>query len=287
MNDELLSTLQETQAELEPRFKAMRAATTALKQATRLAGEEKPDALPMQKALAKLQQAAEQLDDATLDEATAAFEEETQRALDALAFEFARDLKDSFEARGVAVEGRPPRLTVGPLLLEIDTTARKARWFYGKEALTRALPLSLKAIMKAYDQQHRAIVQRDTDTVGLLGELYRAWSDEIESRTRRPSGNRLNLVETYSRVVMNRQTGRFWNAPSRATFKDYPRAHFVRDLVRVQESPTVTVDGTRYRLRLGTATKSQADNPSRSVWVPAGDDPLDGEYYSDITFEEV
>ena len=287
MNEELLTTLRDAQAALEPRFKGLRDATGALKAAARLASEEKADALPMQKALVKLQQAAAQLDDPTLDAATAAFEAETQRALDALAFDFARDLKESFEARGERVEGRPPRLSVGPLVLEIDAAARKARWFYGKEALTNPLPLSLQAIMRAYEQQRRAIVQRESDTQGLLAELYRAWSAEIEGRTRRPAGNRLNLVEIYGKVVMNRQSARFWNAPSRATFKDYPRAHFVRDLTRAQGQPTVTVDGARYRLRLGTATKSQADNASRSIWLPSGDSALDGDYYSDITFEQV
>jgi hypothetical protein len=37
-------------------------------------------------------------------------------------------------------------------------------------------------------------------------------------------------------------------------------------------------------MRLGVATKSQAENPSRSIWLPSG--PLDGEYYADVTFEE-
>ncbi|MDQ4074697.1 MAG: hypothetical protein M3220_00470 [Chloroflexota bacterium] len=285
MNEQLLEELQDAQQELEPRFKALRSATGALKQAIKLASEEKADALPMQKALVKLQQAADVVDDPTLQAATASFEAATQGALDALAFEFARDLKETFEERGRTVTGRPPTLVVDPLVLQIDIATRKAQWFYGKEALTRRLPLSLGAILKAFDKQYRTVAERQIDVDDFLGELYGAWTEIIDSRSRRPPGNRLNIVDVYSKVVLNRQSGRFWNAPSRSTFKDYDRALFVRDLVLAQSSPTVSVDGQRHRLRLGVATKSQAENPSRSVWIPEG--PLDGQYYSDITFEEV
>jgi hypothetical protein len=180
------------------------------------------------------------------------------------------------------VSGRPPTLVVDPLVLQIDINARKAQWFYGKEALTRPLPLSLGAILKAYDQQRKGIVERTIDTEGFLRELHTAWNGLLQEKSRR----RINVVEAYSKLVLNRQSARFWNAPSRSTFKDYERPFFVRDLVLARESdPSVEVDGQRLRLRLGVATKSQAESTSRSLWVP--NDALDGEYYSDLTFEEV
>ncbi|MBI3957227.1 MAG: hypothetical protein HY328_00355 [Chloroflexi bacterium] len=294
MNEELILALQAGQAETDPKFKALKAASSALIGAARLAGQEKLDALPMQKALTKLQQAAQLLkatglEDAALDSATAAFGAATQAALDALAFQFARDLKESFEARGQVVEGRPPTLVVDWLVLQIDISARKAQWFYGKEALTKPLPLSLNGIIKAYDQQRKAILERKDESPVFLTDIYSAWNDLMTEKTekagRRPAGNRINLVETYAKLVLNRQVARFWNAPSRSTFKDYERPFFVRDLVLANETgATVEIDGKAYRLRLGTATKSQADNPTRSVWVPAS--ALGGDYYSDVTFEE-
>lgn len=293
MNNELLQTVQTGQAETDPKFKALKAANSALTAAARLAAQEKLDALPMQKALVKLEQAAAlvkdaSLEDPALDSATAAFAEATQSALDSLAFQFARDLKESFEARGQEVEGRPPTLVVDELVLQIDIANRKAQWFYGKEALTKPLPLSLNGIIKAYDRQRKAILERKDETPAFLAELYKAWDDLMTEKTeksgRRPSGNRINLVEVYAKLVLNRQATRFWNSPSRSTFKDYERHFFVRDLVLANEAGArVTVDGTSYRLSLGTATKSQADNAMRSVWVPSS--ALDGNFYSDITFE--
>ncbi len=284
MNQSLIDQLQAAQQAIEPEFKALRQALAALKRAGKLAAEERFDAIAMQKALPKLQDADALVDNEALHAATAAFAAATQEALDALAFEFARDLKAIFEERGQTVEGRPPTLVVGELVLQIDSAARKAQWFYGKEALTRPLPLSLHAILKAYDQQTKAIVRRQIDIEAFMNEVYRAWRELIAKRSRRPAGGRINIIELYSQVVLNRQSARFWRNPSRRTFKDYERAFFVRDLVLAQANPTVNDEGRVYHLRLGVATKSQADNPQRSLWIPSG--PLDGEYYSDVTFEE-
>lgn len=285
MNAELAEELQRTQQTLAPRAKALQAATAALKQALKLASEERADALPMQKALGKLQQAAELVDDEALGVATRHFKLETEKALDALAFEFAKDLREVFQARGVEVTGRPPTLAVNDLVLNLDMAARKGVWLYGKEALTRPIPLSLGAIVRAFEGQKRDVLERELDTGTFLQELHKTWSEVLGGKSRRPQGGRVNLIETYSKLVLNRQSGRFWNAPSRSTFRDYPRPLFVRDLVLVQPSPVISVNGERQRLFLGVATKSQAESASRSLWLPQG--PFDGGYYSDIAFEPV
>jgi hypothetical protein len=284
MDDALLTQLRSAQQELEPTFKELRQVMAALQQAIKQASEERADALTMQKALGKLQQAAAPLTNATLQQAIGAFTDATQRALDALAFEFARNLKEVFERRGQAVEGRPPTLVVDTLMLQVDVARRKAQWFYGKEPLTHPLSLSINAIAQAYDAQRKAILERKIDVTAFLTEVHKAWRELVAERDRRPAGGRINLVEIYSKVVLNRQSGRFWNAPSRSTFKDYERSLFVRDLVLAQSAPVITVDGQARRLRLSVATKNQAESASRSIWLPNG--PLDGEYYADVTFEE-
>lgn len=289
MNDELLTQLQAAASEITPQLKALQSASGALKTALKLAADEKPDALPMQKAAAKLDSAAANLDSPTFQQANQLFHTATQQALDDLAFSFAHDLKETFEAQGLTVEGRPPTLLVNGLTLHIDVNARKAQWFYGKEALTRPQPLSIPGLLKAFQQQQKLIMGRSLDAAAFLVELHKAWQDLIDERLakggRYPNGGRLNLIEVYSKLVMNRQSARFWNAPSRQTFKDYERPFFIRDLVLVQENSTVTVGDKTMRLRLGVATKSQADNPTRSAWLP--ENGLDGQFYGDVAFETV
>ena len=283
MSAELVEQLTRAQKRLEPQLKALNSAAGALKQALKVASEEIPDALAMQKVLAKLQQADSLVEDEGMQAATATFAAETQTALDALAFQFARDLREAFERRGQSVGGRPPTLVVDPLALQIDIGNRKAQWFYGKEELTRPIALSIPIIMQAYDKQKKAIVERKIDIPAFVAELHKAWTDLLAKRTQRPAGGRVNLVEVYSQLVLNRQSARFWNAPSRSTFKDYERVFFVSDLLAAHAAPSVEVDGQSHHLRLGVATKSQADSASRSIWLPQS--ALDGEYYANLTFQ--
>jgi len=282
MNPALLAHLQTAQLTLDPQYQSLHEAIAALKRAVALANDETLDAIAMHKHLARLEEAAARLDDPTLAAAVAAFAQQTEHGLDALAFEFARDLKHVFEQRGQTVEGRPPTLVVDSLALHIDMGARKAQWFYGKEALTSPIALSINAIVKAYDQQNKAIVLRSIDVPAFMAELHKAWQDSLAKRQRPPAGKRINVVEVYSQMTLNRQSPRFWNSPARSNFRDYERAHFVRDLVLAQAAPTVEADGEMLHLRLGVATKSQADSPARSIWLPQS--ALDGEYYSDLTF---
>ena len=290
MNDILIEQLKNGQSDISPRFKALQAMTGALKQGLRLASQEKIDALPMQKALTRFETALQAVEDQGLatDELRTiheTFADVTQQALEALAFDFARDLRELFETQGESVSGRPPAIVVGELVLQLDVNARKAQWFYGKEALTKPLALSFSAIPRAYDQQKKQIVERRIDIHAFLQELYGVWNELIEQRSRYPAGGRINVIELYSKLVLNRQNARFWNQPSRRTFRDYERAFFVRDLVLAQEAGAlVKVDGKAFRLRLGVATKSQAEQANRSVWIPKG--PLDGAFYADASFEE-
>ncbi len=285
MQNELLTQLQVTYQELQPQLKALRNATNTIQRAIKLMNREKPEALAMQHTLGKLKQASQQVGGPRLDTVTRTFEEATIMAMKNLELEFASDLKDTFKLQGETVKGRPPILSVGLLLLHIDRTSHKARWFYGKDPLTRPLPLSQHAILKAYHTQRQAITNRKINHASFLLELYQAWQQLIEQRVRRPAGGRINVIEVYSKVVMNRQPRRFWYGPSRQRFTEYFRAHFVRDIVLTIVLPTLTVAGNTYRLRLGIATKSQASQPSRAIWLP--EPPFGGQYYSDLTFEEL
>ncbi len=290
MNHILIEQLKSGQSNILPRFKALQAMTGALKQGLRLATQEKLDALPMQKALAKFEAALQAVEEQGLvtDELRTihkTFADVTQQALEALAFEFARDLRELFETQGEAVSGRPPTIVVGELVLRLDVNARKGQWFYGKEPLAKPLALSFSAIPKAYDQQKRQIVERETDAGKFLQELYSTWNELIEQRSRYPTGGRINIVEVHGKLVINRQSARFWNQPSRRTFQDYERVFFVRDLVLAREAGALAnVNGQDLRLRLGVATKSQAEQANRSLWIPKG--PLDGAFCADLSFEK-
>ena len=284
MTTELMEKIQTAQAEFEPQLKKLAAVVAALKAAGKLAAEEKPEALTMHKVLGKLQEVARPLANPNLSQAVTAFATATEKALESLAFEFASDLRTTFEKRGESVTGRPPTLVVGMFVLQMDMPGRKAQWFYGKEAISPPIPLSVSGLVSSYDQQRKLITGRSLNPAGFLAELYKAGNDLMTERTRR----RLNIIEVYAKVVLNRQNNRFWQAPSKTTMTDYPRPLFVRDMVLLRESGQTVYpagDNDQYQLRLAIATKNQADNPLRSLWLPNG--PLDGDYYAEIFFEKV
>lgn len=278
---EALTHLETAQTELEPQFVALRTTMGALKPAIRLSKADKADALPMQKVLTKLETAVSTMqtetviDTGRLETAVSAFATVTNAALNDLAFDFAKDLRDEFAQRGETLNGRPPNLSVGILTLKIDIAARKGQWLYGKEALTKPIPLSLTGILKAYNRQVKRIANREL-SADFSTDLQKAWQDCLDKRKQRPTGGRVNFVEVYSQLTMNKQITRFWNQPSRSTFKDYERELFVRDLVLAHEQGNLP-------FRLGVATKVQADKSSRSIWIPKT--AVDGDYYSDITFD--
>jgi hypothetical protein len=71
--EDVLTQLEAAITELAPQLKALRTATSSLNRAARLAAADKADALPMQRALTRLEAAAENVESETLDSAVAAF----------------------------------------------------------------------------------------------------------------------------------------------------------------------------------------------------------------------
>ncbi len=278
---EALTQLETAQKELDPQFAAFRMTMGALKPAIRLSKDEKADALPMQKALLKLEtavtemQAETVIDTGNLETAVSAFATVTTAALNDLAFDFAKDLRDEFTKQGVTMDGRPPTLIVGMLVFKMDIAARKGQWLYVKETLTSPIPLSRYRIFQTYKQQVKRIVERKLDA-DFLPNLQTAWQKVVDKRKQRPSGGRVNIIEVYSQFTLDLQGNRFWNQPSRRTFKEYEREFFVRDMVLAHEQGDAP-------FRLGVATKVQADKANRSIWIPKT--AVDGDYYSDITFD--
>ncbi len=278
---EALTQLETAQKELDPQFAALRMTMGALKPAIRLSKDDKADALPMQKALLKLETAVTEMQNETvidtgnLETAVSAFATVTNAALNDLAFDFAKDLRDEFTKQGVTMDGRPPTLIVGMLVFKMDIAARKGQWLYGKEPLTSPIPLSRYRIFQTYKQQVKRIVDRKLDA-DFLPNLQTAWQKVMDKRKQRPSGGRVNIIEVYSQFTLDLQGNRFWNQPSRRTFKEYEREFFVRDMVLAHEQGDAP-------FRLGVATKVQADKANRSIWIPKT--AVDGDYYSDITFD--
>ena len=179
--------------------------TGAVKRAAKLAGEETLDALAMDKLLPRLQKTRPaEVDDALPSrpppETASAAETQAGRST-GLAFDFAKDLRDVFQARGLCdgrratahVERRPagPADRHRPRGRPSGSTAK---------GLAHAPDLVfINNLLKAYDAQHKAIEQRDLKATEFVGGAVQGVERTDRQTTARPSGGRINLVEPLPR----------------------------------------------------------------------------------------
>ena len=95
-------------------------------------------------------------------------------------------------------------------------------------------------------------------------------------------GARINIVDVYIEMVLLRQGRAFASEPSKRTFSDYGRAQFIYDFYEYSHRRRLRYDG--HVVKAHSATKSQTDSPTKSMWIVEGDTPYDGRYIADVEF---
>ncbi len=195
-----------------------------------------------------------------------------------LSYEFGASLRDRLAAMGLTLGGRPPQFQVGRFEITVNFLSRTAAIHYGKIQVASGVKLSLDPLIKAYQDAARSIEERDEDGQRWVDQLYTAW--QITRRKSEKGGARVSIIDCYYELVLLRQSRSFNSAPSKRSFTDYTRAQFVHDLDRF--ATQFSYQGQRVTLHI--ATKTQAESPSRSLWVVNGTGPHDGQYVADLEF---
>ncbi|GAC1361141.1 MAG: hypothetical protein NVSMB42_20760 [Herpetosiphon sp.] len=225
---------------------------------------------------------AQQGRDQQLTALLADLEHELQQAQQALGNTFGAALRDATAALGIEIEGRPPRFGLGRFEIEANWIARSAKLSYGKELLTGHVPLSIDAVLGAYQREKKAIVSRNEDGERWIEQFYQAW--EVARFKRDRGDGRANLVDCYFELAMLRQSKAFRMAPSKRTITDYTRAQFVYDVFEFVDQRRLAYKGLRAVIH--GSTKSQTGIPDRSIWIVEGTSPDAGRYVSDVEFRE-
>jgi hypothetical protein len=89
--------------------------------------------------------------------------EDLEQAQRALGETFGWALRDALADQGIAISGRPPRFEVGRFEIAADFGTRRAAISYGKNLVARRVPLSVDAVIRAYQHGARAIMGRNED----------------------------------------------------------------------------------------------------------------------------
>lgn len=265
--------------ELRREAQAFASLETALKDALTALGGPTVDVVRLDHAFNALQTAST-IDDSALAEILPQLEHELQQAQQQLGTVFGESLRDALAEQGIAIGGRPPRFEIGRFEVHANFVARTASISYGKDVTTRRVPLSVDAIIKAYQRDVKGVMGRQEDGERWIAQLYEAW--ENVRRKRGTSSERANIVECYIEMTLLRQSRTFRTEPGKRSFRDYQRAQFAYDFFEFTNNQRRAHEG-RYVVA-HNATKSHAENAARSFWIVEGETPHAGRYIGDIEF---
>jgi len=265
--------------ELRREAKALTATAAALKDALAALRAETPDVIKLGRAYEQLQ--AGKRPDPALRALLPGLAQELDAGQRALGHTFGLALRHALAEQGVSLGGRPPEFELGPFELDANFVGRSATLSYGKNMVNKRVPLSVEAVVGAYQRELKQITGRNEDGPRWVEQLHSAW--ESVRRRRGSTELRANIVECYLEMVLLRQPKVFRSAPSKSSFADYSRAQFAHDFFAFTGRRPLLHKGLRAFGHV--ATKSQTDNDERSIWIVEGDNAHAGRYIADLSFD--
>ena len=266
--------------DLRREVKSLTGLVTALKDAQAALRGEIVDVVKLGRAYKALQDS--KVRDPALDTLLPEIDQELQEAQRTLGDTFGLALRHALADLGIEIGGRPPRFEIGRFEIVANFVNRTASISYGKNLISRRVPLSVEAVIKAYQRETKAIMGRNEDGGRWMEQFYTAW--ENARRRRGATDQRANIVNCYYEQVLLRQARGFRSAPSKHGFVDYSRAQFAYDFFEFANQQRREYRGQRVFAH--TATKSQAESAERSIWIVEADGPHDGRYIGDVVFSK-
>ena len=264
--------------DLRRELKSSTTLAAALKDAIIALRAESTDVVKLGKAVQILQ--SQKIPDPALLDVLPQLEQQLEAGERALSETFGVALRDALAAQGISIGGRPPRFEIGRFEVTTNFAHRSAAILYGKELVVKRVPLSVEAVIKAYQATQKSISGRTIDASEWVKQVYSAW--EGVRLKRGASENRANIIDCYMDVLMQRQPKAFRIAPMKSSFADYTRAQFAYDFDLFFRKE-VSYNGLR--MFGAGATRSHTDNPERSIYILTGETPYDGSYVVDIKFD--
>ena len=266
--------------ELRRESKTLTSLAGALKDAVVALRGDSVDVIRLGHANAALQGA--KIQDAALSALLPEIGQELEQAQRTLGDTFGQALRAALAQQGIEIGGRPPRFEIGRFEIVANFVSRGASISYGKDVVVKRVPLSVEAVIKAYQREVKAITGRNEDGARWIELFYQAW--ENARRRRGTTDKRANIVECYFELVLLRQSKAFRSGPGKHTMVDYSRAQFAYDFFEFANTQRRAYKGLHVFGH--TATKSQADSADKSIWIVEGENPHAGRYIGDVVFDK-
>lgn len=278
---ELSNALTEARRQLAAEVKMRRDVIKPLEQALRALKNPHDNAVALYEASVALEQPAEGL---TLPKGYNATTKNLRAFADAqlseLEFTFARDLRAVFKEKGIALTGSPTKLIADLFIIEPDLRKKQVHITFSRQPATaKKIKLDVEQVLAAYERARREICERKVDLNSLIAELFEAYQ-RLLKLSGKNIGARVGIVECYRELVLVRQPLSFRRTPSKQSFVDYPKTHFVYDMLELRRQNKLTHEG--HRLNLGTATIEVTGDSTRAIFLATG--ATEGQFIKDIYF---
>ncbi len=201
--------------------------------------------------------------------------------LSELEFTFARDLRKAFKEKGIELTGSPTKLIADLLVIEPDLRKKQVYLTFSRQLATaKKIKLDVEQVIAAYERARRDICERKVDLDGLIAELFEAYQ-RLLTLSGKNIGTRVSIVECYRELVLVRQPLSFRRTPSKQSFVDYPKTHFVYDMLQLRRQNKLMHEG--FRLNLGTATIEVTGDSTRAIFLATG--ATEGQFIKDLYFD--
>ncbi len=262
--------------QLRRELKSLAKLTSALRDAVNALRSEPVDVARLDKAITNLQTASQ----ADVLDLLPELSSELDLGQRALSQEFGQKLRTALAEQGIQIGGRAPKFEIGRFELEANFARRMLTVRYGHDMVIPRVAVTVEAVIKAYQSAAKQVTQRTQDGKAWMAQFYDAY--RIAQRKRDLEQARVNLVDCYMEFVLLRQGRAFASEPSKRNFNDYSRAQFIYDFYEFTSRQRLAHNNLYVRAH--TATKSQADSPTKSMWIVEGDTPYNGRYIADVEF---
>ena len=279
----LAAGLSEARRQLAGEVKARQAVIKPLDQAQRALKDPHKNAVALHEATELLEQPATELNlphnyPQLVQELRALADEN----LAELEFTFARDLRDAFKEIGVKLEGPPTELIAELFVLRPDLRKKQVAITFSRQPVTKgAVKLDVEKVISAYQKAHKEICERKVDYKELLSELFEAYQRVLKLNDKK-IGERMVIVDCFRELVLVRQPLGFRRNPNKASFVDYPKTHFVYDMLQLRKSQKLSHNG--HRMNLGTATIDVTSDSTKAMFLATGAN--EGQFIKDLYFEQ-
>lgn len=207
-----------------------------------------------------------------------------EEKLSELEFTFARDLREAFQAKGITLDGPPTRLIANLFLIEPNLRKRQVYMSFSRQPVTnKVIKLDVEQVVTAYERAYRDICERKVNLEELLAELFETWQRLVLLGPKQTGKvQRVGIVECYRELVLVRQPLSFLKTPSKQNFVDYPKTHFIYDVLQLRRSNMLMHNG--YKMNLGTATIDVTGDSTRAMFLATS--AVEGAIIKDIYFTQ-